>query len=265
MKIYLIIFAILFAGCYSEKNETDSFVENSAQQFKNDKDHSDFSSKSDEYIPSSEQPSEISLDNVSFGDYHVTVPSGWYAKEDVISDVPVLYLFKEGTNDSVYVTFSSLEVVGVGGTYIPDIDYGTTQYGDNLYSCYYGLPIYSGLPYSEEKSVVFVPSEYQSEGRFIRICYHNPDDNTPNNEDVQSILSSFYMEPIGKLNIIVGDHNVHTQPDINSKTLYSAYEGNTEPFNVYEIQDDSDYTWYRIGSYTWIADQNDEWLEYIQN
>lgn len=264
MERTFIIFAILLAGCSAKQSKISSVAENSTQQSQPDSRYSDSSNNQADDINSEEVP-ELSLDNVSYGDYHVTIPDGWYSKEDTVSDVPVLYLFKEGTDETVYITFSSLEVVGVGGVYIPDIDYGTVQYGDNLYGCYYGLPIYSGLPYSEEKSVVFVPDEYQSEGRFIRICYHNPNDNTPNNEDVQSILSSFYMEPIGKLNVVVGNHNVHVQPNVDSRILYTAYEENTEPYNVYEIRNDSDYTWYRIGSYTWIADQNGEWLGYVQN
>lgn len=65
---------------------------------------------------------------------------------------------------------------------------------------------------------------------------------------------------IGKALILEDIINVRTSPDTSAPVL-GIVEVDTE-HDVYEIRNDEDYTWYRIGDEQWIADSNDEWVKY---
>lgn len=66
--------------------------------------------------------------------------------------------------------------------------------------------------------------------------------------------------PIGEVVILEDIINVRTAPDTGAAVLGIVEVDTTH--DVYEIQSDAEYTWYRIGDEQWIADSNQEWVKY---
>ncbi len=66
--------------------------------------------------------------------------------------------------------------------------------------------------------------------------------------------------PMGTILVKEEQINIRTSPDTNGEIVDVLEKGRT--YDVYEIQRNSDYTWYRIGDDQWVADQNGEWMSY---
>ena len=66
---------------------------------------------------------------------------------------------------------------------------------------------------------------------------------------------------LGKVTVLT-DLNVRPMPSTNGDPIDAVYYG--QEFDVYEIQENGGYTWYRIGENRWIAD-NGTFLRYTPN
>lgn len=74
--------------------------------------------------------------------------------------------------------------------------------------------------------------------------------------------TSEITEPsIGTLNITVSGSIIQrSSPSVSSDSPGDAHNGDT--FSVYEVVSAEGYTWYRVGTTTWIPDDG-TWVEYI--
>ena len=66
--------------------------------------------------------------------------------------------------------------------------------------------------------------------------------------------------PMGQILVKEEAINIRTAPDTNAEIVDVLEKGRT--YDVYEIEKDADYTWYRIGEDRWVADTNGEWMSY---
>lgn len=66
---------------------------------------------------------------------------------------------------------------------------------------------------------------------------------------------------LGKVTVLT-DLNVRPMPSTNGDPIDAVYYG--QEFDVYEIKETGEYTWYRIGENRWIAD-NGTFLRYTPN
>lgn len=65
--------------------------------------------------------------------------------------------------------------------------------------------------------------------------------------------------------VTIGDNmaiNIRTSPNTSSEVVGTVYT--SEIYDVYEVKEEGDYTWYRIGDNRWIADGGG-WLTYEKN
>lgn len=79
---------------------------------------------------------------------------------------------------------------------------------------------------------------------------------------VDDVLSSFAVHSIGTAKINV-QLNGREEPSLSGKASLLVYKGNTS--YVYDIKQADGYTWYKIGSHSWIADDESGWVTYIPN
>lgn len=77
----------------------------------------------------------------------------------------------------------------------------------------------------------------------------NPNNNTADNNGI-----------IGYATVIIDDLNIRNTPGTNGKILTLAKQWQSYP--VYETTKSGGYTWYRIGTDMWIADDNGEYLTF---
>lgn len=69
-------------------------------------------------------------------------------------------------------------------------------------------------------------------------------------------------DPIGSITVNVSGLNFRDNPGTGGSMIGIAMEGSSYP--VYEVKKDDSYTWYRIDTSWWLAD-NGSWLTYNQN
>ena len=69
------------------------------------------------------------------------------------------------------------------------------------------------------------------------------------------------QKALGAGNVLVSNLNVRTLPGLNGDVADTLTEG--DYITVYEITKADGYTWYRIGTDRWVADQGG-WIDYYE-
>lgn len=73
------------------------------------------------------------------------------------------------------------------------------------------------------------------------------------------IYNPYILVPIGTAKVKTNNLRIRRLPSTRSKIM--GYVENGKTYKVYEIKKNQGYTWYRIGTEKWIAD-NGKWLTY---
>ena len=92
----------------------------------------------------------------------------------------------------------------------------------------------------------------------METCYPN---GVP--EGIDAELGTLPDISIGTITVKVDNLNTRSEPGTYGEKCGKLISGTKYP--VYEIQSDSEYTWYRIAEHVWSADKNGEWLDYTEN
>ena len=87
-----------------------------------------------------------------------------------------------------------------------------------------------------------------------------------NSEDVESIIASLKLNRIGELEV-TEDNSIRyggSSSDEVKDWIYvnSKYPSENTEFAVYEVKEDGDTKWYRVGDYSWIEDGGVQYTAY---
>lgn len=78
-------------------------------------------------------------------------------------------------------------------------------------------------------------------------------------DEANQIFSSHYAH--GKVKILVDKLNVRDEPSTNGN-ISDTMNASDFMYQIDHIVDDGTYTWYMIGSNSWIADKDGQWVQY---
>ena len=230
---------------------------------------------------------------------NVDIPDGWTAQNESISTMftdtqvfdgesPVyaIYSGEAGDKTKPFVMISSLDATGLGGTYGPDgapkdlvyYDDYTTSNNYTITSVsgplnHMGLEYvftagYTGIPEDSECYVfhLYTQDEVTSQkfvGRSLFQVVYFPMGDDTKLDDVRAIVDSFSIKSIGELKVNVDKLNTRFAPSTSAEKCQEAY--NNEKFTVFQTEQSEGYTWYRVGSYLWVADNGQGWVTYTPN
>lgn len=235
--------------------------------------------------------------------FTIDIPDGWvlsketttcYYGYDGYTDTPtkvkpVWYLYKGSVDkNNPYIIIDPQDsTTGLGGDW-ENPDTGAKKFTHNEYSIEYS---YFPEPYETEDVMADLQSLYDKQERFYstsnateednpdpsnikywvgndwyRIFYIDHGTGSINDEDFIKVLDSFSLKNIGYLTFKTSKLNVRFSPSTSSeKNGFSNYWQEGDGFNVYSIKENEGYTWYQIGAYSWVADNNGQWVSYIPN
>lgn len=230
-------------------------------------------------VPSEE--STLVSTTIEYADMKITIKDGWtYSKEFMNSNfrfdssssiqVPVIKVYKGDMSDSnPYVVFSSFDPMEeLGGLFEYKEDYGNKTYGNYTYYVTYNNYAPYNAVFSKEKSedwyeYVGGVTSLGGAKRFIHVSYFDHGTSSYEDSDVTDMIASLEItNKIGKLTVTADNLNVRSDANKDATRLWLAHKGGE--YEVYEVRSEGGYTWYRIGAYSWVADQNGEWVSYSQ-
>lgn len=184
--------------------------------------------------------------SIDYGDVKVDIPDGWVGVKTVEElngeEVPVIYLYEnevDENNKHVLIYNNTSMFVG---------DSDSKQNSQYLDVASQVAPYY----YSSEKEGYYWVWTYDEEayGDCIQIYYYDQNAGIQDNA-FKKILSSIELSVIG---YVAGSDmpiyaSVYSEPNLDSETSDAIAR-----FIVYvfEMKEDSDCTWYRVGTHEWI-------------
>lgn len=227
--------------------------------------------------------------------------NSWGDNVEDYRDLNAIYLYKDADlkADGTYVViFNHPDYHTAGGDSPSDETSETIEeftVGENSYHGKYGPTNYAGYQYNEEVAneyryqlyLDFNPSSgWQSdyylyvnniaelplnEDSQYRIFFFNRNEETLEDEEIQTILESIQLEKvIGKIELLTDSHSNWPGWLDNEEALYikkspslsDNYENDwmiinpyyTSSYQVFEMRENEGYTWYRIGIDMWITD-----------
>lgn len=230
--------------------------------------------------------------------FTVDIPDGWvvsketttcyYGYDNQTKIKPVWYLYKGSVDkNNPYIIIDPQDsTTGLGGDW-ENPDTGAQQFTHNDYSIEYS---YFPEPY-ETEDLPELQSLYNKQERFYstsnaaeeinpdssnikfwagndwyRIFYVDHGTGSVEDEDFIKILDSFRVNNIGYLTLKTAKLNVRFTPSTSSEISdFSDFWHEGNGFNVYSIKENDGYTWYQIGAYSWVADDNGQWVSYTPN
>lgn len=275
---------VLLSGCSInvKVNDTSSDSSSSNQQSTNpflEVSTSEEPTVTEEAVQT-EEPATASQ-TVEYADMKITIKDGWsYSKEFMNSDfrfdskssiqVPVIKVYKGDANDSnPYVVFSSFDPMEeLGGLYEYKHDYGNKTYGNYTYYVTYNNYAPYNAVFSKDRSEDWYEysgpiTSLNGAKRYIHVSYFDHGTSGYEDGDVIDMISSLEItNKLGKITVTADNLNVRSDANKDATRLWLAHKGGE--YEVYEVRSDNGYTWYRIGAYSWVADQNGEWVKYSQ-
>lgn len=240
---------------------------------------------------------EATIETIDFKGMSLNIPAGWTYEETVLSDsgdnlfgqngkVPAIYLYSGDNHETdPYIVISSFEIanIGLGEVFEDVVDYGTITVAENTYSAEYSYEHFlSGLNYyfPEEKyySIQLLqegnltwPQEFggggHNPGIHILVNYFDHGTTSIDNEDLQEVLGSIKMNPIGTFT----SNGVATEGYGMAFAIYTivgdeitaGYNVDLDcSFDVYEIKELNGITYYRLGLYSWASSENGNFTSY---
>lgn len=229
-----------------------------------------------------EKPAE---NTVTFGDYTLTAPEDWVfdtQEESVFTGnnqqykAHVIYAYK-GAIDKTnpYIALSSFEIVGVGGENFPEECFENQTIGDHTYDVIYNEYPYSLTTfnhstednygkYSDPSYCFLMRNDFGSQS--ITFNYYQHGGPEWNSEEVESIIASLKLNRIGELEV-TEDNSIRyggSSSDEVKDWIYvnSKYPSENTKFAAYEVKEDGDTKWYRVGDYSWIEDGGVQYTAY---
>lgn len=273
---------VLLSGCSINIKVNDTSTNNdssSGEELRNPFLEAESSEPVETTVPS-EEPT-LSTTTVEYADMKITIKDGWtYSKEFMTSDfrfdskssiqVPVIKVYKGDMSDSnPYVVFSSFDPMEeLGGLFEYKHDYGNQTIGNyTYYVTYNNYAPYNAL-FSKERSedwyeYVAGVTNLSGAKRFIHVSYFDHSTSGYDDGDVTDMIASLEItNKLGKISVTADNLNVRNDANKDATRLWLAHKGGE--YEVYEVRSEGGYTWYRIGAYSWVADQNGEWVTYSQ-
>ena len=275
MRKKLILFLstlVLLTGCGGGSNDTGS-------------DESTTDTTTSEPIETSTVTEKTSpnLNVVEYADIKMTIKDGWTYIIDTVKsdwiyfdnkasiDVPVIKVYK-GTVDDLnpyFVVSFRDQMEGLGGLFEYKQDIGSVQIGNyNAYVIYNDYAPFSVI-YTQIRSEDFYNYDIKMSAntnltaRSLNINYFDHGTSSYDDSDVLEMISSIEVtNSIGKATVSADNLNVRVSDSTESTKIWLAHK--TYEFEVYEVKEASDYIWYRVGTYSWIADKSGEWVDYSQ-
>ena len=275
MRKKLILFLstlVLLTGCGGGSNDTGS-------------DESTTDTTTSEPIETSTVTEETSpnLNVVEYTDIKMTIKDGWTYIIDTVKsdwiyfdnkasiDVPVIKVYK-GTVDDLnpyFVVSFRDQMEGLGGLFEYKQDIGSVQIGNyNAYAIYNDYAPFSVI-YTQIRSEDFYNYDIKMSAntnltaRSLNINYFDHGTSSYDDSDVLEMISSIEVtNSIGKATVSADNLNVRVSDSTESTKIWLAHK--TYEFEVYEVKEVSDYIWYRVGTYSWIASKGNEWIDYSQ-
>ncbi len=275
MRKKLILFLstlVLLTGCGGGSNNTGS-------------DESTTDAATSEPIETSTVTEETSpnLNVVEYADIKMTIKDGWTYIIDTVKsdwiyfdnkasiDVPVIKVYK-GTVDDLnpyFVVSFRDQMEGLGGLFEYKQDIGSVQIGNyNAYVIYNDYAPFSVI-YTQIRSEDFYNYDIKMSAntnltaRSLNINYFDHGTSSYDDSDVLEMISSIEVtNSIGKATVSADNLNVRVSDSTESTKIWLAHK--TYEFEVYEVKEASDYIWYRVGTYSWIAGKSGEWVDYSQ-
>lgn len=275
---------LLLSGCGvnvkindTSKNNTETTTEGQTNPFL----EAENTTIVEETVEPTQEPTPATT-TVEYADMKITVKDGWtYSKEFMSSDfisfekkaviqVPVIKVYKGDANDSnPYVVFSSFDPMeGLGGLYEYKRDIGEVSIGNFTYRVYYNNYAPYNVLFSQTKSEdwyeYYTPiTTSNGTKRYIHVSYFDHGTSDYDDFDVMDMIASLEItNKIGEIEVTADNLNVRNDANKDATKLWLTHKGSK--FDVYETRNDGGYTWYRIGAYSWVADQNGEWVNYSQ-
>ncbi len=220
---------------------------------------------------------------VEYADIKMTIKDGWTYITDTVKsnwiyfdnkasiDVPVIKVYKGAVDDSnpYFVVSFRDQMEGLGGLFEYKQDIGYVQIGNyNAYVIYNDYAPFSVI-YTEPMSEDFynydigISANTNLTSRSLNINYFDHGTSSYDDSDVLEMISSIEVtNSIGKATVSADNLNVRISDSTESTKIWLAHK--TYEFEVYEVKQASDYIWYRVGTYSWIAGKSGEWVDYSQ-
>ena len=223
------------------------------------------------------------LNVVEYADIKMTIKDGWTYIIDTVKsdwiyfdnkasiDVPVIKVYKDTVDDlnPYFVVSFRDQMEGLGGLFEYKQDFGSIQIGNyNAYVIYNDYAPFSVI-YTQIRSEDFYNYDIKMSAntnltaRSLNINYFDHGTSSYDDSDVLEMISSIEVaNSIGKATVTADNLNVRVSDSTESTKIWLAHK--TYEFEVYEVKEASDYIWYRVGTYSWIASKANEWVDYSQ-
>ena len=223
------------------------------------------------------------LNVVEYADIKMTIKDGWTYIIDTVKsdwiyfdnkasiDVPVIKVYKDTVDDlnPYFVVSFRDQMEGLGGLFEYKQDFGSIQIGNyNAYVIYNDYAPFSVI-YTQIRSEDFYNYDIKMSAntnltaRSLNINYFDHGTSSYDDSDVLEMISSIEVaNSIGKATVTADNLNVRVSDSTESTKIWLAHK--TYEFEVYEVKEASDYIWYRVGTYSWIASKANVWVDYSQ-
>lgn len=277
MKKKLILFLsvlVLLTGCSSGSNDSTSDDTTDATTTE----PVETAVVTEETVPLETTPA---TNTVEYADIKMTIKDGWtcvadgvksnwiYFDNKVSIDVPAIKVYKgsiDDTNPYFVVSFRD-QMEGLGGLFEYKQTIGSVQIGNYtanvIYNDYAPFSVIYTQPMSEDfyNYDIKLPCNTNLTGRSLNINYFDHGTSSYDDSDVLEMISSIeVVNSIGKATVSADNLNVRISDSTESTKIWLAHK--TYEFEVYEVKEASDYIWYRVGTYSWIAGKPGEWVDY---
>lgn len=217
-------------------------------------------------VDAKEETTYVEGDTINYGIYQVTVPEGFNATTTTKkigtsnTDMHIITLYYGDIDTSnPYITLSSYERIEDDNDWKPDQDYGEYQIGDYSYKIQYDGYPYTYIDRNDEKTYDYILEDEQLFNR-ISFSYFDHEKGTWDEDAILDIIESLQLNTIGEITINRSYINVRYQDSKSSQLMGKINQGET--YQVYEVKEDDSSTWYRIGDYSWINAEKEDWVTY---